>query len=583
MPEEKKEKERNNHGFRIRMAALVTGINAVLTALKFLLYYFSGSMAILAEAWHSFADIGTSLLVFLALLTEKSRRGSENAGNSPRSPGKYTELGISLGIGLMLTAVSCYLIYNFFTADHRPIDNSLASGLIFLFFSFISYAVYRFETRLGEAVNSIGLISDGMHSRADMAASMITGFALILYTMGINLDRWVSLLIALFVLSFAMETVMNVIGAFYRRGEGPIRRYSFHEAIFVLFDSRAFHENVKRARRAMKTTPVFEKLWKTSVRILLVLTPLALIASVSSTLFFTVTPREVAVVERFGKPAGNRKPVLPGLHVKWPWPVDRVVKVDVAGIKSINIGNIMDDRTTALLWTRNHGSEEPFLTGDNNFFYPYLVVDYRIKDVFKFLYMNRDPEQNLNEAAHRIATHAFSRQRFYDIASTNRSRLAGEIAAMLQSFMDELDTGIEIVTVNLRDIHPPITVAEAFERVIAGYQDKQKIINDALGYRYNKIPRARATADETVETATGYAADRIKSAEGASSRFIMSTPASEDERELATIRIHLDTIREALKDRKKIVIDPNIGITNIWMNYGGAPEAGIDRDNRKDK
>jgi membrane protease subunit HflK len=249
----------------------------------------------------------------------------------------------------------------------------------------------------------------------------------------------------------------------------------------------------------------------------------------------------------------------------------------------MNIGNIADSRAGALLWTKSHGSEEPFLTGDNNFFYPYIVVDYRIKNVFQFLYKNSDPEQNLCEAAHRIATHIFSRQKFYDIASTKRSSLAEEISTGLQLFLDELETGFEIITVNLRDIHPPITVAEAFERVIAGYQDKQKIINDALGYRYNKIPRARGTANEKLETAAGYVVDRVKSAEGAKSRFIMSTPASEADRELATIRIHLGTIREALQDRKKIVIDPKIGITNIWMDYNGTPGAEIQMDNRKDK
>jgi membrane protease subunit HflK len=582
MPEQEAEKKQNGHGFRIRMAALVTGINAVLTVFKFILYYFSGSMAILAEAWHSFADIGTSFLVFLALVTEKSRIGREHAGSAPRTSRRYSELGISLGIGLMLTAVSIYLICLFFTADHRPIDNSLVSGFVFLLFSFISYTVYRFETRLGEAVNSIGLISDGMHSRADMAASLITGFALILYTIGLDLDRWVSLLIALFVLSFAIETIMNVVGEFFRKDSGPIRRYSFYEAVFALFDPQAFQEKAMKIRRLIDTSTCLRNLVAASGKTFLVLLPVAVITAVAGTTLFTVSPQEMAVVERFGKPVRNGDPVLPGLHIKWPWPVDRVVKVDVARIRSMNIGNIPDSRTTALLWTRSHGSEEPFLTGDNNFFYPYIVVDYRVKNISQFLYKASDPEQNLCEAAHRIATHVFSRQKFYDIASTNRSALSDEISTGLQRFLDELETGIEIITVNLRDIHPPISVAEAFERVIAGYQDKQRTINDALGYRYNKIPRARGTAIEKLETAAGYLVDRVKSAEGASSRFILSAPASEADRELATTRIHLDIIGEALKDRKKIVIDPKIGTTNIWMEYGGTPGADIQTDNRKD-
>lgn len=560
------------------MAALVTGINAILTGIKFLLYYSSGSMAILAEAWHSFADIGTSLLVFIALLSEKARPESEDKMEGPL-PKKYTELAISMGIGLMLTGVSFFLIYSFFTSGHRQIDNSLVSGLIFLLFSFISYAVYRFETRLGERVGSIGLISDGMHSRADMAASLITGFALILYTMGLDLDRWVSLAIALFVLSFAIETVMNVIGEFYRKDGAPIRRYSFHEAFFVLFDKQTFQRNATRIKGVMAVNIPLAKLLKNLCKVFLILVPAIIIASFLNSVFFTIAPHERAVVERFGAPFRHHESISPGIHVKWPWPVDRVIKVDVTRVKSMNIGNISDGRSAALLWTKSHGSEEPFLTGDNNLFYPYIVVDYRIGDITTYLYRSSNPEENLNEAAHRIATRTFSREKFYDIASTKRSELAAEMSEELQASMTALETGIDIVNINLRDIHPPISVAEAFERVIAGYQEKQKLINDAMGYRYNIIPRSRGTAAETMEEATGYVVQRVNSAQGDSRRFIMSMPDSEEGMAVATTRRHLDTVSEALKNRKKIVIDPKIGTTNIWMSYDETSNA----ENQKER
>ena len=56
---------------REKTAGISTGLNLGLTTAKFILYYFTGSMAILAEAWHSFSDIGTSLLVYLAVRFQK--------------------------------------------------------------------------------------------------------------------------------------------------------------------------------------------------------------------------------------------------------------------------------------------------------------------------------------------------------------------------------------------------------------------------------------------------------------------------------------------------------------------------------
>jgi len=54
-------------------AALVAiATNILLTAVKFVLAAFTASLALLAEAFHSFADIGSSLAVFLALRAEKA-------------------------------------------------------------------------------------------------------------------------------------------------------------------------------------------------------------------------------------------------------------------------------------------------------------------------------------------------------------------------------------------------------------------------------------------------------------------------------------------------------------------------------
>ena len=70
---------------KVKTAAAATAMNTILTAIKFLLYLFSGSMAILAEAWHSFSDIATSLLVFIAI-----RRSSVKAQEVKEGiPAKY--------------------------------------------------------------------------------------------------------------------------------------------------------------------------------------------------------------------------------------------------------------------------------------------------------------------------------------------------------------------------------------------------------------------------------------------------------------------------------------------------------------
>ena len=58
---------------RKRAALIVTGMNVLLTCLKFVLYFFSGSLVILAEAWHSFSDIATSGMVLFAVSRKRAQ------------------------------------------------------------------------------------------------------------------------------------------------------------------------------------------------------------------------------------------------------------------------------------------------------------------------------------------------------------------------------------------------------------------------------------------------------------------------------------------------------------------------------
>jgi len=92
-------------------------------------------------------------------------------------PGKL-ELAISLAIGLLLGTVSVLLLRRSFLARTVTIENALPSGLLFILFSLGSYFIYRFETRIGRQEGSMGLVSDGMHAKADMTASLLTGFSL---------------------------------------------------------------------------------------------------------------------------------------------------------------------------------------------------------------------------------------------------------------------------------------------------------------------------------------------------------------------------------------------------------------------
>jgi len=555
---------------RVKTAAAATGLNILLTAVKFLLIFLSGSMAVLAEAWHSFSDIITSLLVFLALKKpwQRTQEGSEATAEGSGKPavGK-AELLVSLGIGLFLLIVAVTIFKNVFSAHAVLIKLPLVSGFLFLLFSLGSYFIYRLETMVGKKEGSLGLVADGYHARADMTSSLLAGFSLILYAMGLNIDRWIAAVIALFILSFAVETIVNVIIVFYRRDAADLLKYRSFSIIACLFDPAAIRHVLSTLHAFIESKIGEKKLLAAGYKTALLLPAVVAVLAYLSTAFYTVGVNGQAVVERFGKPVDPNTPVGPGLHLKLPWPVDCVRKVQTARIETVNIGNITDSRAQAFLWTRAHGTEEAFLSGDNNFFYPYIVVHYRIKNIFQYLYKNISPETLLTEAGHHAATILFARETFYAIAAAHRSSLENTLLGQLQSELDARECGIQLLEVTFKDIHPPISVSDAFEGVIAGYQEKQKLINDARGYRNGLIPESRGKAEKEREAAQGYIAGRRKKAEGDASRFSLALPETPAAKQVAVSRLRLQTAQNMLRDKTNIVIDPRAGTSDVWMGF----------------
>jgi membrane protease subunit HflK len=243
------------------------------------------------------------------------------------------------------------------------------------------------------------------------------------------------------------------------------------------------------------------------------------------------------------------------------------VKIKSKIIQNISIGNTADDNAFALLWTKEHGDKEMFLSGDNNLLLPYIKVHYRITDIFKFTYCNKEPLILLDSISSRIFTSIFSRNSFYDIVTNYREKLEKEALDDIQKELDGINSGIQIISINIKDAHPPTSIAGSFERVIASCQEKERLVNVAYKYRNRMIPEARGDSEKGIKKAESYSVKKVEYAEGESRRFVMQIPSSSELKSINRSRLYLDKMKECLKDKRKIIIDPKTGVPEVWLDF----------------
>ena len=549
---------------REKTAFISTLLNLSLTIFKFILFYFTGSLAILAEAWHSFSDIGTSVLVYNAVRLNKDKDNKSSRITCEH----YT----SLGIGIFLLIISLSLLYKLIISQKAPIQGTLISGILFLLFSIGSYFVYKFESKTGIEEKSPALIADGLHSKADMVGALLTGFSLILYSLGIDIDKPIAFFMTLFILSFAIECIIQFLNPKIRKDPGLAAQNPPFSMITSLFKPEFISKLLSSADKFLgmpscKYPKIKDAIKKYYFFVILI----TFILCYASTSIVTLGIKQEGVLLRFNKIVNTKASLGPGIHFKLPWPIEKIIKTNTKEIRQMHIGNISDTQSFALLWTKEHGTGEPFLSGDNNYFHPYIILHYRINNIYDFNFLHNNPEDTLNNIANRIITKLFAANTFDDIATKLRGQLNNKIKNQVQMEINNLKIGIELLSVNMIDTHPPIFIADSFEKVIASLQEKQGIINAAHSYRNQRLPEARGKSVKQISNANAYNIEKEHHATGDSSRFLQKLKAFRKNSKVNKIWLYLKEIESSLSNKNLIIIDPKAGAPKMWMGFSDIP------------
>lgn len=265
---------------------------------------------------------------------------------------------------------------------------------------------------------------------------------------------------------------------------------------------------------------------------------LAFGAVVMLTSVVIVDADEQAVLERFGRlVTGPSGALTPGIHIKWPYPITVVKRVPVKRISELEIGEATEDDDEhaheAILWTQEHEFvpelmllvaapklEEPPLEAGPAADTPTdggatesvavsllmvsVPIEYRIKDINKYLDTYEDPEQLIEAVAYQYLSDFAASIDIDELIGPGRDGCNKKLKPLIQARLDELDVGIEVVFAGIRGAHPPAKdkVAAAFQGVISAETSMGATIHAAEGMAQRiltsvagTVSRARALDD----------------------------------------------------------------------------------------
>lgn len=268
--------------------------------------------------------------------------------------------------------------------------------------------------------------------------------------------------------------------------------------------------------------------------------------------FYIVKPDEQGVVLRFGKWVRSTNP---GLNYHLPYPFERVIIKSVTNIRRIDVG-------AKVYKAGDEQSENLMLTGDSNLANVSFTVLWKIKDngVDEFLFYARSPELAVRACAESVMRAAVGRNDIVYVQTEGRSEIAAEVKEELQKLLDEYNTGVEIVQVNLQNVEPPFPVIDSFRDVERAQADQQKSINEADAYKRNLLANARGESAEIINNAEGKKQAVIAEAKGAVARFLSVYAEYKMAKDVISKRIYFDTMKDIIKNSNLVLIDEKNGV-----------------------
>jgi membrane protease subunit HflK len=281
--------------------------------------------------------------------------------------------------------------------------------------------------------------------------------------------------------------------------------------------------------------------------------------------YYQVNADEVGVVQRFGKYVRTTDP---GPHLKIPF-VETVTRVPVQRQLKTEFGfrTTTADVQSQFEQTDVTRGESLMLTGDLNVAVVEWIVQYKVRDPYKYLFKVRnldsaarrgDPStfRDMNEAVMReiVGDHSVN-----EVLTVGREQIQVDGKVLLQRLCDRYETGLEVLQIVLQDVNPPDPVKPAFNEVNQAIQEKERLINEAWADYNQTVPNARGEAERVVRAAEGYALERVNNARGDVARFVNIFEEYRKAPDVTRKRLYLETLNEVLpKTGRKLVVDSSM-------------------------
>jgi membrane protease subunit HflK len=495
---------------------------------------------------------------------------------------KFFVPGFTAALFLGYSAAS-YFLWRWLGRPLVPVVQPVLAMVILGMVALVFFLLGRFTVALArmEKQRLLEPVGVAVLSGAYLAALSTLAAALVYFEMP-RADLYIARVLVILLGILAVETLLTLVLEIYRpRVKGRETRLLYHSRVMSLISqpeslfTTAAHALDYQFGFKVSDTWFFQFLQRAFAWIILGQFALLIL----STSFVVIETGEQALLERFGKPVTGSAILDPGWHFKMPWPIDKVHRYQTERIQTFEVGLEHEEEEGApeentVLWTVSHAKEEfnllvasresvTNLDGAKksppvNLLTVSIPVQFQITNLNAWAYNNTEPDHLLEKIATREVVLYLVNADLNELMAGGRGTAAEALRQRIQSAADQRQLGARIIMVGLQDIHPPVAVAGAYQKVVGARQAAEAKVNTARAYAITTNALAGSIARRTVLGAEAEATRTKSIALARAASFTNQIPAYRAAPEIYTTRAYLQTLaRQGGNVRKYVVATTN--------------------------